>query len=324
MPEIVRWGIIGCGNIARNAVCPAINWAAGSRLVAIGSRDGEKARMLAGELGAEKHMASYEAVVSDPDVDAIYIGLPNGFHEEWTIRALENGKHVLCEKSLTMDDASARRMEEMSIRKGRRLMEAYMYRHHPQWEVVRGLLGEGAIGQVRLLRAGLMGDLSGDMENHRWSTKLGGGALFDVTCYGVNVARFLLGEEPVGCKSSADLVAPHVDRSSSAILTFRSGTTAIVAGSLVTYGNQFCDIIGTTGSIHVEKPFIPSWNPVSIRVKRNGGMEDIEVGGANHYLHMVEHFSRCVLDETRPLTPGETGVAQTRALTMIEQAFQAP
>lgn len=323
MAERVRWGVIGCGNIACNAVCPAINWADGAQLVAVASRDEKKARALAEELHSENFHASYEALIADPIVEAIYIGLPNGLHEQWTLRALDEGKHVLCEKSLALEVAPARRMVEMANRKGLRLMEAYMYRHHPQWEVVRGLIREGAIGRVKFIRAGLMGDLTNDPENHRWSTEIGGGALFDVTCYGVNVARFLLEEDPVDCRACGDLVKDRVDRSSSAILTFPSGAFAVVSGSLATYGNQHCEIVGTEGSIHVAKPFIPGWDPVTVRVKRNNGMEEIEVGGANHYLHMVEHFSRCVRDGSRPLSPGEAGLPQIETLEMISKGLVA-
>lgn len=322
MANTVRWGIIGCGNIARHAVCPAISWAEGACLEAVASREADRAARLAGELGAARSHPTYEALLADPEVDAIYIGLPNGLHEEWTIRALEAGKHVLCEKSLALDPNAAGRMIAAADRSGLRLMEAYMYRHHPQWEVVRGLLSEGAIGTIRFLRAGLMGDLTGNPQDHRWTAELGAGALFDVTCYGVNVARFLIGSEPVAIKAMADLHLAGVDQTTAALLDFGEGTIALVNGSLNSFGSQHCEIVGTKGSIIVEKPFIPGWDPVKIRVKRAGGAEEIEVGGANHYLHMVEHFSRCVLDPARPLTPGENGGSQVKVLAGIVSATQ--
>jgi D-xylose 1-dehydrogenase (NADP+, D-xylono-1,5-lactone-forming) len=320
-PHVVRWGVIGCGNIARHAVCPAINWAGGATLQAVASREGARASGLAGTLGAASCHGSYEELLADPAVDAVYIGLPNGLHEKWTLRCLEAGKHVLCEKSLALTLGEARTMGEAARARGLRLMEAYMYRHHPQWETIRALLRDGRVGEPRFLRAGLMGDLTGDPTNHRWSPTLGGGALFDVTCYGINVVRYLLGAEPLAVTAWGDMACEGVDRSTGAILDFGGGVSAQVHGSLVHFGHQFCEIVGTRGRIIVESPFIPGWEPTRIHLRDAGGDETFVAPGANHYLHMIEHFGLCMQDASRPLEPGEIGIPQAAVLQSIQQSI---
>src|SRR5262249_37733733 len=149
-----------------------------------------------------------EAMLADPEVEAVYIGLPNGLHEEWAVRCAEAGKHVLCDKSLTMTLAAARRVAGAVPSRGLRVVEGDMYRHHPQWGLVGSLLAEGAIGTVRMVRASFCGRFD-KPTNHRWSASLGGGALWDLTCYCVNVARFLTGAEPVRVAAFADSSTPE-------------------------------------------------------------------------------------------------------------------
>jgi predicted dehydrogenase len=312
IPAVIRWGILGCGNIARHAIAPAIGWSNNGALAAIASRDVDRAQALASELGAERAHGSYEALLDDPDVDAIYIGLPNGLHERWAIRAAEAGKHVLCEKSLALDLASARRIERAFATRKLRLVEAFMYRHHPQWSVVRAHLP--AIGSVRLLHASLCGTAApGD---HRWSSELGGGALFDVTCYGVDVARWLIGE-PARVRASAH-IENGVDVSSQALLEFESGALASISGSLRSAFDQSLVIVGEGGRIEVRKPFIPDWSAAEIAIDGRS----IEVPGANHFLHEVEHFASLVLDPSKEMAPAESGVANAAVLAAIRDAFR--
>src|SRR4051812_19117915 len=174
---MIGWGILGCGSIATHAVAPAIGWSHNGCLVAIASREKSTAEAKAKSLGASRAYAPYEVMLADPEVVAVYIGLPNGLHEAWAIAAIDAGKHVLCEKSLALSPASARRVCDAASKRGVRLVEAFMYRHHPQWSVVRGLLEERAIGDVRIVRAGLAGTLgAAKKDDHRWSSELGGGA----------------------------------------------------------------------------------------------------------------------------------------------------
>ncbi|MEQ8819650.1 MAG: Gfo/Idh/MocA family oxidoreductase [Sumerlaeia bacterium] len=318
----VRWGIIGCGLIASHAVAPAIRWSKLSVLHRVGSRNRDRARLLANDLGAEGYCGSYEELLADPDIDVVYIGLPNGLHEEWAIRAFEAGKHVLCEKSLSLSLDSTQRIAAAAEKAGLRLMEAYMYRHHPQWDRVRDIVTSGRIGEIRSLRIGLAGLLR-DTGDHRWNRVLGGGALYDLTCYGINAARFLFRREPIKVCAMADLtMEEQVDRTSKALLDFGDGRLATVMGSFVLSNHQYCDIEGTDGRIRVEHPFIPGWEQTGIVVEAGIEAQRIVIGGANHFLHQVEHVSLCVLDPSRTLLPGENGIAQAKANQATEEAFR--
>jgi predicted dehydrogenase len=318
--ERVRWGIIGPGNIARHAVAPAIRWSSNGSLQSVASRSAARAAALALETGAESSCGGYDKLLERDDVDAVYIGLPNGLHEEWVLKAAAAGKHVLCEKAITFTAESATRMAEACNQAGVLLMEAYMYRHHPQWYHVRDRLYGGQIGDLRLIQAHLTGTLE-NAADHRWSTELGRGALYDVTCYGVNMARYVSGREPVAVSAKARLRAPGVDESSAAVLEFDGGLVAVVSGSLAAHNSQGLRIIGTEGEIVVERPVIPGMESTPVRIHTKSGSEELTVGGANHFLHMVEHFASCVLSGSGLRYPGEDGVANTRVLEAIAKAL---
>jgi D-xylose 1-dehydrogenase (NADP+, D-xylono-1,5-lactone-forming) len=317
----VQWGIIGCGSIAQAAVAPAIRWSNNGTLLAVASRDMQSAAHKSRLVGALRAYGSYQALLEDREVEAVYVGLPNGLHEEWVLKALEAGKHVLCEKALALSHASAQRMARAAKARKLRLVEAFMYRHHPQWDLVRRLLGEQAIGEVRALRAGFSG--RAPAADHRFSP-LGGGALYDLTCYGVDVARFLFHAEPLGVCGRAAWVqprtAPPVDTTSGGALDFPGGRVATVGGSLLCSMEQYCVILGTLGRIEVERPFVPEWNPTRVFVERDGRRAEHVIGGANQFLHQVEHFSSLVLDPERDAHPAEDGVGNARVLELISRS----
>ncbi|MDP9034926.1 MAG: Gfo/Idh/MocA family oxidoreductase [Myxococcota bacterium] len=321
----IGWGVLGCGRIATKAVAPAIQWSANGRLVAIASRDQDVALAKARELGAERSYASYEGLLTDRDVDAIYIGLPNGLHEDWALRCAQAGKHVLCEKSLTLTLASAKRMAAAFAGRGLRLIEAFMYRHHPQWSKVRGLVEEGAIGVPRLVRA-VFCSRSEDLNDHRWSAKLGGGALWDLTCYSVNAARYVTRLEPIRVSAFADSRSPHgVDASTQASLEFPGGVLAAATGSLRAGRAHSVVIHGDDGTIDLKRPFLPAWDSTYISLRRDwlGEEQRFEVPGANQYLHQVEHFASLVTEPTRPAWPGEDGVRNVAVCEAIEKSWRA-
>jgi D-xylose 1-dehydrogenase (NADP+, D-xylono-1,5-lactone-forming) len=326
MKKTVGWGIIGCGRIATNAVGPAITWSANGRLVAIASRDRASAATKARELGATRAYAPYEAILTDPEIDAVYIGLPNGLHEEWAVRCAEAGKHVLCEKSLTLTLASARRMAGAFAGRRLRLIDAFMYRHHPQWSLVRSLLDdERTIGTLRIIRASFCSRCE-DPNDHRWSAALGGGALWDLTCYGVNAARYLTRAEPLRVAAFADSRSEQgVDASTQASLMFDNGVLAAVTGSLHAKDAHSLVLHGDLGTIEVVRPFLPAWNPTFVVIKRSwvGEERRYEVGGANQYLHQVEHFASLVLDPALPTWPAEDGVRNVAVCEAIEKSWRS-
>jgi xylose dehydrogenase (NAD/NADP) len=315
-PDHVRWGIIGCGAIATAAIAPAMHWAAGSELLAVASRTQERATRKAAEVGAPRAFGAYEAILADSDVDAVYIGVPNGEHARWAIAAAMAGKHVLCEKSLALTVADAHAMRDAARAHQVVLAEAFMVRHHPQWSVLRQLLDSGVIGTARHVRAWFRATLD-DPKDHRWSKTLGGGALFDVTCYPVNVARLIVGEEPARVQATARWTDTGVDHATDALLEFPGGAVASVHGSLRAPFEQGVIISGDKGRIAMDRPFIPSWDPTDIIVELPGDRQVHHVGGANHFLHMIEHVAHCMRDRAAPLFPAEDGVANVEACAAI-------
>lgn len=321
----IGWGILGCGWIATEAVAPAIRWSQNGRLVAIASRDPEVARVKAGETGAERAHAPYEAMLADSEIDAVYIGLPNGLHEEWAIRCARAGKHVLCEKSLTMTVLSALRMASEFAARGLRLVEAFMYRHHPQWAVVRGLLDDGLVGTPRVVRASFCGRFDKD-NDHRWSRALGGGALWDLTCYGVDAVRYVTRAEALlACAVAEAGTREAVDASTQASLELEDGVLASVTGSLRAGPDQSLVVVGDEGSLEVVRPFVPAWDPTQVVFRpATRGREErrFEVGGANHFLHQVEHFASLVLDPDKDAWPAENGVHNVAACEAIDRSWR--
>lgn len=317
MSARVRWGILGCGAIAASAIAPAIRWSKHGELVAVASRTKARAEQRAKVVEARVAHGSYEALVEDPEIDAIYIGTANGDHAKWALAAVEHGKHVLCDKSLCLSDDEADKLRAAFTKKKKRLVEGFMVRHHPQWSRARDLVTEiGGATHVRAwFRAMLMRD-----DDHRWSAEHGGGALFDVGCYAINAARYFVGEEPRRAQAFAKLRSPGVDESTDALLEFPGGAIASVHGSLRAPFEQGVVISGPRGRVIVERPFVPDWEPAEVIVERDGKREVIRIGGANHFLHMIEHVEQCCLDPWKDLYPAEDGVANVAACNLVRRA----
>ena len=310
----VRWGILGCGAIATSAVAPAMRWARGGELRAVGSRTEERARERAHAVEAPVAYGSYEALLADPEIDVVYLGLPNGEHARWARAAAAAGKHVLCEKSLTLSIDEARELRALFATRGLRLVEAFMVRHHPQWARLRTLLDE--IGPVDHVRA-VMRARHGVESDHRWSPTLGGGALFDVTCYPVNLARFVYGAEPKRVRASARWKARCLDASTDALLEFGDGRIASVHGSLDGAAEEGAVVSGKRGRITIARPFVPGWAPTELVVETDIGTSVHAVPGANHYLHMIEHVEALVRDPGLTLAPAEDGVDNVAVLVAM-------
>ena len=250
----VRWGVLGVANIAVNKVIPAMQIGSHTPVVAIASRDERKAARAAVRLGIPTAHGSYEALINDPTVDAIYNPLPNHLHVPWTIRAAEAGKHVLCEKPLALTASEAQTLIEVRNRTGVQIAEAFMVRTHPQWTAVRELIAEGRIGDLRLV-SGHFSYFRRDPDDIRSNAEWGGGALMDIGCYPITMSRWLFGEEPTGAfgliEHDPDM---HIDRLVSGVLDFPSGqATFSCAGQLAPH--QRVQVFGTEGRIEIEIPF---------------------------------------------------------------------
>ncbi|HEX5040396.1 MAG TPA: Gfo/Idh/MocA family oxidoreductase [Candidatus Limnocylindria bacterium] len=325
----LRWGILSTAKIARTKVIPAIAAAPSCQVVAIASRDAATARSTADALGIPTAHASYEALLADPEVDAVYIPLPNHLHAEWTVAAAGAGKHVLCEKPLALTAAEAERMIAACEAAGVRLMEAFMYRHHPSWVALRELVERGRIGELVAVQS-WFSFFNDDPSNIRNILDAGGGALYDIGCYCVNLSRMLFGSEPMRVKSAItrDPVS-GVDTVVSAILEFEPGVASFTASTRAE-DDQRVHVHGTTGRISIEIPFnIPPDRPTRIHVASGGDppvapdVETIAFEPADPYTVEAEAFARAVLEDRPVPLPPTDAVANLRVMAAIFSAAAA-
>jgi predicted dehydrogenase len=292
----MRLGLLSTANINRQILVGA-RGAGQVDVVAVGSRDGAKAQTYAGEHGIAKAHGSYEALLEDTDVDAVYISLPNGMHHEWTMRALAAGKHVLCEKPYTRHPAEAVEAFDAAEAAGLVLMEAFMYRHHPQSATIQRLVRDGAVGRVLAVKAVFSFPLA-DLTNVRALPELDGGALMDVGCYCVKFARMAAGRAPTRVSAAARWAASGVDETLAGTLEYAGGAIAQIACSLATSFNQSAQIIGTDGAIEVEQAF--NLRPTlrgRMRVQRgkdSDNVEELAFEPVNQYRLEAEGFARLV------------------------------
>jgi predicted dehydrogenase len=295
----LRWGIISTAKIARQFLIPALHESEYSEVVAVASRDAKKGEAFARENGIPKAYDSYEALLADAKVDAIYNPLPNHLHVPLSVQAIEAGKHVLCEKPLGLN---ARDIEPLlkaaADHPQLTVMEAFMYRYHPQWLKVRELIDAGVVGEIKAVHADFA-YFNRDPANVRNRADIGGGGLLDIGCYCVSAARLAFGREPhqVMCRIDRD---PQfkTDRHASGVLDFAPGTATFYC-STQSNPSQSVKIIGDKASLVVENPFYRRSVPSRLFLRRDNEDEVIEIGHYNHYLEMVNAFSRAAL-EGRP------------------------
>lgn len=310
--EPVRWGILGTANIALTKVIPAMRQSALARVEAIASRDIDKARKAASAQGIDRAYGTYEELLEDPAIEAVYIPLPNHLHVPWTIKAAQAGKHVLCEKPIATSAAEARQLLEVRRHTGRVIEEAFMVRTHPQWLEARRLARSGRIGDLRLV-TGHFSYFRRDPHDVRSRLEFGGGALFDIGCYPITMSRWLFDEEPTEAIAMIERDPDmHIDRLLSAMLRFPSGQAAFTcAGQLVPF--QRVEIFGTRGRIMIEIPFNappppPTDRPCRIFVDdgskfASAAAEVIEFPIVDQYTLQTDHFCRALRgDEDVPVT----------------------
>jgi len=295
----VRWGILGAANIALQKVIPGMQKSALAQVVAIASRDIAKSRAAANRLGIPRAYGSYQELIDDPDIDAIYNPLPNHLHVPWSIRAAERGKHVLCEKPIALTAREARELLEVRDRTGVQIGEAFMVRTHPQWHKVREIIASGRIGELRLI-TGHFSYYRRDPGDIRSRVEWGGGALMDVGCYPITISRWLFGAEPTEVMGLIDRDPDmQVDRLTSGMLRFERGqATFSCATQLVHY--QAMQIFGTTGRIDVRIPFNPPpGDECRIFVDdgrdvEGSGIETITFPPVDQYTLQADRFSEAV------------------------------
>jgi len=322
MTKPVSWGVLGVAGIAVHKVIPAMQGSELSRVRAIASRSEGKAEDAATDLGIEKAYASYEALLADPEIEAVYIPLPNHLHAEWTEKAAVAGKHVLCEKPLAMSSDEARHMIEVCRDAGVKLMEAFMYRLHPMWVEAKRMVDAGVIGDLLAIQS-FFSYRNVDPSNIRNIARFGGGALMDIGCYSINAARMLFGAEPETVKSSI-LRDPDfgTDAVTSAVLDF-GGRHATFTCSTQLEDHQNVLVVGTTGRLEFEIPFnIPPDRPTRL-LHFTGGeppvspqVEAHEFPAADQYRIQADAFSRAIREDTPVPTDPDDAVAN---LIVIER-----
>lgn len=313
----VRWGVLSTANIGRRAVIPAIHQAGNGELIGVASRDADSARKFADELNIPRSYGSYAELLADPDIEAVYIPLPNNMHREWTIKAAEAGKHILCEKPLALDAAECAEMEAAAQQHNVLLMEAFMYRFHPQTVRVQELLRSGAIGDVRLLHASFSFRLT-NPANIRLQPDLGGGALMDVGCYCVNVSRTLFEAEPVEVQAFATWSTSGVDELLAGSLRFADGRVAQFDCALSLARRETYEVVGTTGTIEAPVAFLPGLGDATLHLRRSGQADQAEtIPGVDEYRLMVEHFGDCVRGQSPLRYPPSEAAANMRVIEAL-------
>ncbi len=316
----LKWGVMGAARINRRFL-PGLKAAYNAELVAIASRDEVKARQAADQWGAPTAYGSYEALLADPQIEAVYIPLPNALHVEWATKAAQAGKHVLSEKPLALMPEEIGPLEEVARQNGVNVMEAFMYRFHPQQARVRELLAAGAIGQPRVMRGTFAFAMATDAPNIRMKAELGGGATWDVGCYAINVSRWMFGAEPVTAFAEASLKG-EVDFSVAAILDFGEDRRAVLDYGLDYGRRSFYEIIGTKGSLSVENMWQEPTSPAILYLRDDKGLTTEEFPPMNHFQLEVEAFSRTALDGQPAPYPLSDSAANTRACLAVLQAIK--
>lgn len=321
----VKWGVLGAAKIARVKVIPAMQAGGWSEIAAIASRDGEKARQTADELGIGKAYGSYEELLSDPDIEAIYNPLPNHLHVPWSIRAAEAGKHVLCEKPISLSVAECRDLIAARDRTGVKVGEAFMVRTHPQWIRVREMVRSGEIGELRAV-LGAFSYFNRDPQNVRNVREWGGGALMDIGCYPIQISRFLFEQEPIRSTGAIERDPEFgVDRLTSGLLEFPTGHCVFTCGTQMVY-HQRIQVLGTKARIEVEIPFnAPPDRPCRIFIDPGTdvfgtGTRTEEFAICDQYTIQGDEFSRAIREGGEVPTPLEDSL---RNMEVIEAIFKS-
>ena len=313
----VKWGIMSTAAINRLFLAGA-RQAAGVEIVAVASRDHAIAERYAREQGIERAHGGYDALLADPGVDVVYISLPNALHVEWAVRALEAGKHVLCEKPLGRRSAEVSRAFDVAEREGRLLMEAFMYRHNPQTRRLHELVADGAVGRVRMIRTAFS-FVAGDPVNVRLRTALDGGALMDVGCYCVSGSRLLAGE-PWRVSAEQATGGDGVDVAFAATMRFADDVLAHFDAGLALATRDELEVVGDQGSLFLDDP----WHcrrPV-IELRRDDEVQRIEIEPVDSYRLEAENLSAAIRGEAPPLLGRDDAIGQARAIEALYEAAE--
>ncbi|HET6868784.1 MAG TPA: Gfo/Idh/MocA family oxidoreductase [Solirubrobacteraceae bacterium] len=314
----VKWGIISTAHINR-LFLEGARMANGVEIAAVASRDQAKAEEYARQNDIAKAHGSYEDLLQDPDIEVVYIPLPNSMHVDWSIRALQAGKHVLCEKPLSRRRQEVERAFDAAEQNGRLLMEAFMWRHNPQTARLTDLLGQGAVGRIRMIRAAF-GFVAHDPANVRLQTALDGGALMDVGCYCVSAARLIAGE-PERVSAEQSLGGDGVDVAFAAAMRHPNDVISHFDCGLALDSRDLLEIVGDAGSLKLDDPW-HCRNP-GIQLTRGNDAEYIEIERANSYGLEAENFSAAIRGDATPLLGRQDATDQARTIEALYRSADA-
>lgn len=321
MGKKIKWGILGSAHIATEHVIPAMLRCQYGEVYAIASRSKERAQNIAEQFGIPECYGSYEELLVDKEVDAIYIPLPNHLHVQWAIKALEADKHVLVEKPVGLSSKEAERLlQETKKYPHLKVMEAFMYRHHPQWIKVKELVDQKAIGDIKTIQSSFS-FFEDDPNSIVNSKEFGGGSLMDIGCYPISLSRLLFNSEP---KSISSVIEYHpdfkVDVLASGILEFETGTSVFFSSTQLA-DNQQAQIFGTKGNIKFELPFNPPINrPSKIWVTIGDDCQTIEFETCNQYTIQADLFALAIRNNTPVPTPLEDSVKNMIVIEKLEES----
>ncbi|QUW21484.1 Gfo/Idh/MocA family oxidoreductase [Sporosarcina sp. Marseille-Q4063] len=309
----VRWGIMSTASIGKRSVIPGIQESKRNVVEAVASRSLENAQAYANELGIPKAYGSYEELLNDPTIDAVYIPLPNHLHKEWTLKAAKAGKHILCEKPIALDESEAEEMIIACENAGVLLAEAYMYRHQKRYDHIKTLIHNGEIGDIRSIHGVFTFNGAQDTGNIRFTKEWGGGSIYDVGCYPISAARFLLDEEPSAVTAHAFFSPDHgdVDMMASGIMEFSNGVSLTFdCGMWAEFRNEL-EILGSKGRIVMKEAFL---GDQSYEIIKDGHTEKILDDNINPYALQADNFAEAVLDGKPLKFPAEDIIHNIRAV----------
>jgi len=328
MTDKVKWGVLGVASIATRKVIPGMQKGQWSEIAGIASRDPEKAKREACELGIRKSYGSYEELLADPEIEAIYNPLPNHLHVPWSIRAAEAGKHVLCEKPIALNVGETLELMRARDRMGVKIGEAFMVKTHPQWLRVRELVQGGAIGQLKAIIT-IFSYFNRDPQNVRHKPEWGGGGLLDIGSYPITLSRWLFNEEPWRVTGALEVDPDFgTDRLASGILEFSDGQSVFACGTQTNY-YQRMELLGTTGRLAVEIPFnAPNDRPTQVTVADGmaiyGGKVDVEqIPVCDQYTIQGDAFSRSIRENTEVPVPLEDAWGNMKVIDAIFRAAKS-
>lgn len=321
MKKIYRWGILSTANIGRRAMIPALQASPTAEVIAVASRDAGRARQFAKELNIPKAFEGYQALLDDPEIDAIYNPLPNHLHKPWSIKAAEAGKHILCEKPLALNPQECREMIAAAEANEVLLMESFMYRHHPRIQAAAKLARSGELGKIKTIESAFTFRLR-DQTDIRYQPEMGGGSLMDVGCYCINLSRWMAGREPQVVQARAVWSDTGVDEQVTGLLDFGDGLLAHFDCGFNQSQRQRAIVAGTDCFMVLRNVFLPGVKETQIHIVKNDGSQIKSFEGVDQYRLITEDFMRAIESGKAPTPPSDAAATLHVIQGLLKSAQQ--